>query len=77
MGILGSGGQRLRENLSFLVKKEPSSTSCISSRGGRVEGTDVSSSQELEVVKSNKEKGFWCSLTFQDLKDICILLEEG
>ena len=58
MGILGSGGRRLRENLSFLVKKEPSSTSCISSRGGRVEGTDVSSSQELEVVKSNKEIRF-------------------
>ena len=34
MGILGSGGRRLRENLSFLVKKEPSSTSCISSKGG-------------------------------------------
>ena len=54
MGILGSGGRRLRENLSFLVRKELSLTSRISSRRGRVEGTEVSSSKELEVVKSNK-----------------------
>ena len=57
-GILGPGGDRLRENLSFLVKKEPPSTSCMPSRKVRVEEMKVSPSKELDVVKSNKELRF-------------------